>query len=58
MACREDARSIIKRVMGCSDEKDAVVFVGSGSTSAANLLVAKLKVKAIADFVNMRELVQ
>jgi len=57
MACREDARAIIKRVMGCSD-KDAVVFVGSGSTSASNLLVAKLKIKAIADFVNLRQLVE
>ena len=44
MACREDARAIIKRVMGCSD-KDAVIFVGSGSTSASNLLVSKLKIK-------------
>jgi len=57
MACREDARAIIKRVMGCS-EKDAVIFVGSGSTSAANLLVAKLKIKAIADFIKLRERVE
>lgn len=54
MACREDARAIIKRVMGCSDQ-DAVVFAGSGSTSASNLLISKLKVKELADFLKLRE---
>ena len=54
MACREDARAIIKRVMGCSDQ-DAVIFVGSGSTSACNLLISKLKIKEISDFVALRE---
>ena len=54
MACREDARAIIKRVMGCS-EQDAVIFAGSGSTSASNLLINKLKVKLLADFLKLRE---
>ena len=53
MACREDARQIIKRVMGCTQE-DAVIFVGSGSTSAANLLVSKLKIKARCDFFKLQ----
>ena len=53
MACREDARQIIKRVFGCSKD-DAVIFVGSGSTSASNLLVSKLKIKQAADFANLR----
>ena len=57
MACREDARAIIKRVMGCSD-KDAVIFVGSGSTSASNLLVSKLKIKQTCEFIALRERVQ
>ena len=54
MACREDARAIIKRVMGCYDE-DSVIFVGSGSTSASNLLIDKLKIKKISDFVSLRQ---
>ena len=54
MACREDARAIIKRVMGCS-EQDAVIFAGSGSTSASNLLINKLKIRELADFLKLRE---
>ena len=57
MACREDARQIIKRVMGCTQE-DAVIFVGSGSTSASNLLVNKLKIKAYSEFVDLRKKVE
>lgn len=43
--------------MGCTQE-DAVIFVGSGSTSAANLLVNKLKIKAHSDFVSLRKKVE
>ena len=52
MACREDARQVIKRVMSCSD-KDAVIFSGSGSASARNLLIAKLKVKERSEFAKL-----
>ena len=44
---REEARQIIKRTCG-ADEKDVCIFTGTGSTSAANLLVDKLRVKEIA----------
>ena len=44
---REEARQIIKRCCG-ADEKDVCIFTGTGSTSAANLLVDKLRVKEIA----------
>ena len=54
MACREDARAIIKRVMGCTEE-NAVIFVGSGSTSASNLLIDKLKIRKISEFVTLRQ---
>ena len=40
--------------MGCS-EQDSAIFVGSGSTSASNLLIDKLKIKKISDFVALRE---
>lgn len=55
MTCRNDARQIIKRVMGCEEEKDTVIFVGSGSTAAANLLISKLKVKEIRKFAKLRK---
>lgn len=41
---REESRALIKRNCGC-DERDALVFVGTGSTSAVNLLVNKLRIK-------------
>ena len=36
-------------------ENDALIFVGSGATSAANLLVNKLKLKSICEDVKLRQ---
>lgn len=41
---REDARAIIKKLTGCSSE-DAVIFCGSGATSAINHLVTVLNLR-------------
>ena len=41
---REEARAIIKRVCN-ANEDHALIFTGTGATSAANLLISKLKLK-------------
>lgn len=41
---REEARAIIRRVCN-ANEDHAVVFSGTGATSAVNLLLSKLKLK-------------
>ncbi|MBL4635917.1 MAG: aminotransferase class V-fold PLP-dependent enzyme [Kofleriaceae bacterium] len=41
---REDARAIIKKLTGCNEE-DAVIFCGSGATSAINHLVTILNLR-------------
>ena len=43
---REEARHIIKRACG-ADELDVCIFTGTGSTSAVNLLVYKLRLAEI-----------
>ena len=48
---REEARQIIKRVCG-ANEDDALVFIGTGATSAINLLVAKLRIQEIVQKVD------
>ncbi len=45
---REESRQILKKILG-ANERDALIFVGSGATSAINMLVSKL---------GLRELVQ
>lgn len=39
---REESRAIIKQACN-ADESDALIFVGTGATSAVDLLVRKLK---------------
>ncbi len=41
---REDARAIIHRALGCSDD-DVVIFCGSGATGAINKLVDVLNIR-------------
>lgn len=41
---REESRAIIKRACN-ANEHDALIFVGTGATSAVNLLVNKLRIK-------------
>ena len=48
---REEARAIVKRACNC-DENDALIFTGTGATSAINLLVNKLGLKKICEKVN------
>ncbi len=45
---REDARRIIHRSLGCSDE-DVVIFCGSGATGAINKLIEVLNLRLPAD---------
>lgn len=45
---REEARHIIKRCCG-ADELDAAIFCGTGSTSAINLLIHKMRVQQICE---------
>ncbi len=45
---REDARRIIKRAVGASDE-DAVIFCGSGATGAIHKLIDVLNLRVPAD---------
>lgn len=47
---REEARAIIKRVCG-ANEDDALVFSGTGTTSAVNTLVSKLRIREICESV-------
>jgi selenocysteine lyase/cysteine desulfurase len=42
---REEARGIIKRACNVSQDDHAVIFAGTGSTAAVNLLIGKLKIK-------------
>ena len=46
---REEARAIIKRSCNAPTEDYACIFTGSGSTSAIDLIVKKLKLKQICD---------
>ena len=41
---REEARAIIKRVCN-ANEDHALIFTGTGATSAVNLLISKLKLR-------------
>lgn len=41
---REESRAIIKRACN-ANENDALIFIGTGATSAVNLLVNKLRIK-------------
>ena len=45
---REEARHIIKRVCN-ANEDDALIFTGTGATSAVNLLVNKLRIREISE---------
>ena len=45
---REDARGIIRRCVGASDE-DAVIFCGSGSTGAIDRLIGVMNLRVPAD---------
>lgn len=45
---REDARTIIRKAVG-ADERDAVIFCGSGATAAINKLVDCLNLRVPAD---------
>ncbi len=45
---REDARAIIKKCVGATDE-DALIFCGSGATAAINTLVQILNIRLPAD---------
>ncbi|MCA9552854.1 MAG: aminotransferase class V-fold PLP-dependent enzyme [Myxococcales bacterium] len=45
---REDARAILHRAMGCTDE-DVVIFCGSGATGAINKMVDVLNLRIPAD---------
>lgn len=42
---REEARTIIARTINARDDKDAVIFTGSGSTSAVNHLVRAMRLQ-------------
>jgi selenocysteine lyase/cysteine desulfurase len=46
---REEARAIIRRAVGGTEEEHAVVFCGSGSTGAINRLVDVLNLRIPAD---------
>jgi selenocysteine lyase/cysteine desulfurase len=51
---REEARHSIKQYINAT-ENDALIFVGTGATSAVNLLVNKLKLKSIVEDVKLRQ---
>lgn len=53
---REEARAIIKRVCN-ANEDHALIFTGTGATSAVNLLVSKLKLKQIVDTIKLKQFV-
>ena len=53
-SAREDARAVIKRCHGAND-KDICIFSCNGSTSAINLLIQKLHIKAISEQVQKQE---
>jgi selenocysteine lyase/cysteine desulfurase/tRNA(Ile)-lysidine synthase TilS/MesJ len=42
---REEARVIIARTINARDDKDALIFTGSGSTSAVNHLIAAMRLQ-------------
>ena len=46
---REQARAIIKRTCNAASDDYALIFIGTGSTSAINLLVSKLKIAEICE---------
>ena len=51
---REEARAIVKRCCNAPTKDYALIFIGSGSTSAINLLLAKLQVKEISANIKSR----
>lgn len=54
---REESRAIIRRVCN-ANEDHAVVFTGTGSTAAVNLLLSKLKLKQICEKVKLASVVE
>ncbi len=54
---REEARAIIKRVCNATEDH-ALVFSGTGATSAVNLFISKLKLKQICDQIMQRSIVE
>lgn len=53
---REEARAIIKRVCN-ANEDHALIFTGTGATSAVNLLISKLKLKQICERVKLNNVI-
>jgi selenocysteine lyase/cysteine desulfurase len=51
---RDEARHAIKQYINAT-ENDALIFTGSGATSASNLLINKLKIKEICTNVQLRK---
>jgi selenocysteine lyase/cysteine desulfurase len=43
---REEARHTIKQCVN-ANENDALIFIGTGATSASNLLISKLRVREL-----------
>jgi len=54
VSVRNEARLAIKQFINAT-ENDALIFTGSGATSASNLLINKLKVKEICAQVKLRK---
>ena len=54
---REEARAIIKRVCN-ANEDHALIFTGTGATSAVNLLISKLKLRQICEQVKIANVVE
>lgn len=54
---REEARAIIKRVCN-ANEDHALIFTGTGATSAVNLLISKLKLKQICEQIKLAKVVE
>lgn len=52
---REEARAIIKRVCN-ANEDHALIFTGTGATSAVNLFINKLKLKEICEQVKFNQI--
>ena len=53
---REEARATVKRVCN-ANEDHALIFTGTGATSAVNLLISKLKLKQICEQVKLSAVV-
>jgi len=54
---REEARAIIKRVCN-ANEDHALIFNGTGATSAINLFISKLKLKQICEQIKIKKMVE